>query len=357
MRKQSERGAVLLVTDRPTQSETSSVAQELGADAVFLSDLAASRLDGDPSLIVDVDLRDVDIVRQLKAALPPRGAGCRIFLIDTDNRVTSVHANVLGANHLLSKKATVAQMHAALDKHFGISAHVPQDEAVLASICSGVQALDNSFQAMANKIELDNAGVIAACEKIADAVCVDGVCDWLSAVRSHHVGTFQHCMLVTGVVAAFATKTNMPREEVVRMTVAGLLHDIGKSNVPVSILDKPGALTLREMDAIRVHPVAGYNYLVDNSTMDAEILSSVRGHHEYLDGTGYPDNLTASDINEMTRIITVCDVYAALIERRSYKEPKTHAEAVAILHSMAAAGKVEARLVRELDWIMAPGED
>lgn len=346
------RGAVLLVTDHVIETKK---AQALGATGVLLDELSAHHLADDPSLVVDVDLRDVATVRRLKAKLPPAATGFRLFLIDKDSRVTSVHANVLGAHHLLPKKATVAQMQAALDKHFNKPSRAPSSEATLGSISAGVQALESSFKALATMGKLDEKGVVAACEQIADAVCVDGICDWLRAVRIHHAGTFQHCMLVTGVVAAFATKSGMAHDDVVRMTIAGLLHDIGKASVPVAVLDKPGALTLREMDMIRVHPMVGYNYLVDNSTMDAEILASVRGHHEHLDGTGYPDNLTGNAINEMTRIITVCDIYAALVERRSYKEPKTHAEAMAILSAMAAAGKVDARLVKALDWMMAPG--
>lgn len=356
MLNQQGRGAVVLVTDGPLNADIGQRASALGADPVGLDDLEKHLRDNDPSIVFDVDLRDFGNIRKLKTALKRRGGGCRIFLVDTGNRVTSVHANVLGANRLLPNKATVPEMHAALDTFFGITTDPAKDEAILESINTGVQALDSSFQAMAQNVQLDHAAVINACEQIAGAVCHMGGCEWMMAVRSHHEGTFQHCMLVTGVVAAFATKTGMPQEEIIRMTMAGLLHDIGKAAVPVAILDKPGALTLREMDQVRLHPLAGYNYLVDNSNVDAEILAAVRGHHEYLNGSGYPDNLVAEDIIEMTRIVTVADVYAALVERRSYKEPKSHADAITILRSMAEAGKVEARLVDELDWIMAPSK-
>lgn len=352
--------AVLLVTDQPTIA-TGDTAKGLGAKPVLLGELTAQDLANDPCVVFDVDLRKVDNVRRLKSALMTRGDGCRIFLVDTDNRVTSVHANVLGANQILPRQASVADLRAALQYHFGKSTHGSTGRpdgatrAQLTSISVGTTALGDSFAAMSSNGKLDKAGVISACEQIADSVCVTSVTDWMAAVRNHHDGTYQHCMLVTGVASAFATKTNMSRNDIVRVTVAGLLHDIGKSTVPTTVLDKPGALTLRETDIIRGHPGAGFDYLVAHSTMERDILNAVRHHHEYLDGSGYPDRIAAADIDEMTRIITVSDVYAALIERRSYKEPKTHAQAIAILTGMAAAGKVEARLVREMDRIMAPG--
>jgi putative nucleotidyltransferase with HDIG domain len=341
--------AVLLVIDRPTVA-TGSTARDLGAEPVLLDELSAQHLDNDPCMVFDVDLRQVDNVRRLKSALVARGTGCRIFLVDTDNRVTRVHANVLGANQLLPRQASVADMRAALQFHFGNGATAAQRQ----SISTGSLALGDSFAAMSSNGRLDKAGVIAACEQIADSVCVTSVTDWMAAVRDHHDGTYQHCMLVTGVASAFATKTKMSRNDVVRVTVAGLLHDIGKSTVPAAVLDKPGALTLRETDIIRGHPGAGFDYLVAHSTMERDILNAVRHHHEYLDGSGYPDRIAAADLDEMTRIITVSDVYAALIERRSYKEAKSHVQAIEILTAMASAGKVEARLVREMDRVMAP---
>jgi HD-GYP domain-containing protein (c-di-GMP phosphodiesterase class II) len=77
-------------------------------------------------------------------------------------------------------------------------------------------------------------------------------------------------------------------------------------------------------------------------------LKAIRHHHEYLDGSGYPDGLTANQIGDLTRIMTVCDVYGALVERRAYKAPKTPDAALDILIGMAKDGKVELDLVRAL---------
>jgi HD-GYP domain-containing protein (c-di-GMP phosphodiesterase class II) len=80
--------------------------------------------------------------------------------------------------------------------------------------------------------------------------------------------------------------------------------------------------------------------------MDSDVLHAVRGHHEYLDGSGYPDGLGGSEIGDLTRILTICDVYGAMIERRAYKPPEPVAGAIAVLDQMAEEGKVELPLVR-----------
>lgn len=348
------RGALLLVTDKQPTAAHLSTAKSLGAEPIRLEDFRANLLDSDPSIVFDIDLRRVDNIRKLKGSLARRGHGCRIFLVDPNSRLTVVHANVLGADSLLPRPATVAEMNAALHKHFGIRTASLDDEAVMQSIDAGVAALDQSFATLTADAELDTDGIVDASGRIADAVGGLGIDDWLATVKGYHIGTFQHCMLVTGVAAAFGCKTGMAKRDVVRLAVAGLLHDIGKAAVPIAILDKPSALTDEEMAVLRKHPVTGFDYLTARSNLAADALSSVRHHHEYLDGSGYPDGLAASDIGDITRIITICDIYAALIERRSYKDPKSPAQAMMILNAMAQSGKIETSLVRELGRIMVP---
>jgi putative nucleotidyltransferase with HDIG domain len=336
------RGAVLLVTDRPASAAHQDTAKGLGAETVGLDEFKANLLDSDPSIVFDIDLRRVDNIRKLKGSLARRGRGCRIFLVDPNSRLTVVHANVLGADSLLPRPATVAEMNAALHKHFGIKTVGLDDEALMQSIDAGVAALDQSFACLTADAQLDTDSIIDASGRIADAVSGLGFDDWLATVKGYHIGTFQHCMLVTGVAATFGSKLGMAKRDVVRLTVAGLLHDIGKAAVPIEILDKPSA------------PVTGFDYLTARSSVATDAVGSVRHHHEYLDGSGYPDGLVASEIGDLTRIITICDIYAALIERRSYKEPKSPTQSMMILHAMAQAGKVETSLVRELGRIMVP---
>jgi putative nucleotidyltransferase with HDIG domain len=106
-----------------------------------------------------------------------------------------------------------------------------------------------------------------------------------------------------------------------RLAKAALLHDIGKSRLPASILQKPHALSLRERRIMRTHPEIGYKILRDEGETDEMVLSVVRDHHERLDGSGYPSGKSSNEIYLAVRLVTVCDVFSAMTEVRAYCSP------------------------------------
>jgi putative nucleotidyltransferase with HDIG domain len=163
-------------------------------------------------------------------------------------------------------------------------------------------------------------------------------------VRRYHEGTFQHCLLVTGVAVAFGLDVGFSGGDVSRLGIAATLHDIGKARIPLSILDKPGRLDPEEEEIIRRHPAIGYDLLKGVSGISPEILDGVRHHHEYLDGSGYPDGLAASQISDLVRLLTISDIFAALVESRPYRPPMPRQDAYQILCGME--GKLEGALVK-----------
>ncbi len=126
--------------------------------------------------------------------------------------------------------------------------------------------------------------------------------------------------------------------------MAATLHDIGKARIPLAILDKPGKLDPTEEATMRLHPVHGYEALKAIDGIVPEVLDAIRHHHEYLDGTGYPDHLSADQIPDIVRLLTVADIFAALIEARPYRPPMARAKAYGIVCEME--GKLEPALVR-----------
>jgi HD-GYP domain-containing protein (c-di-GMP phosphodiesterase class II) len=122
-----------------------------------------------------------------------------------------------------------------------------------------------------------------------------------------------------------------------------MFHDIGKARIPLAVLDKPGRLDAGERALVETHPAAGYEILKENADISPEILDAVRHHHEYLDGSGYPDALGAANISDMVRLLTIADIFAALIEQRSYKPTMPREDAYEIIRSMQ--GKLEMPLV------------
>ncbi|MGW5961063.1 HD-GYP domain-containing protein [Methylorubrum thiocyanatum] len=170
-------------------------------------------------------------------------------------------------------------------------------------------------------------------ELIVQAVREIGVRDWIRAVRRFDDATHQHCLLVAGLAGAFAAGLGLGAFEGHRVTKAALLHDVGKIHVPSAILNKPGKLDAAEMAVMRLHPEKGHEMLSEQG-FEPELLGVVRSHHEMLDGSGYPDGLVGDAICDLVRLVTVCDIFGALIERRSYKPPMENAAAYAMLQGM-----------------------
>jgi putative nucleotidyltransferase with HDIG domain len=178
---------------------------------------------------------------------------------------------------------------------------------------------------------------------IIGAIEQNGLTAWLDDVRRYHEGTFQHCLLVTGVAIGFALDVGFTGPDVKRLGMAATLHDIGKARIPLSILDKPAQLAPDEDEIMRQHPVIGFELLQDLPGVTPEILDGVRHHHEFLDGSGYPDSLTASQISDLVRLLTISDIFAALIETRPYRPAMPRQNAYQILCGMD--GKLERPLV------------
>ena len=146
------------------------------------------------------------------------------------------------------------------------------------------------------------------------------------------------------MVSAFAQSLGLSRADQLTMARAALVHDVGKARIPHAILNKPGKLDPDEMAVMRTHAVLGYDILRASGTCDPIALAVTRHHHEMLDGSGYPNGLSSEAVSDPIRLLTVCDIYAALIERRSYKASFSSDEAMRVLQNMV--GKLDGALVQ-----------
>jgi HD-GYP domain-containing protein (c-di-GMP phosphodiesterase class II) len=307
----------------------------------------------DAHVLIDIDLRDLEKVRVVKDHLPrPAEKRCRVVAIERGSHQAEAQARALGASDLLRRPLGLQQIERCLRAQIGDDPNEPglgiDAAAGGASIAAATRALTTMFQTLVDRQPLAWDATVDAGEQVIDAVTKIGITSWVDTVRSYHVATFQHCLLVTGAATVFGTSTGMGHSDVLTLTLAGLLHDIGKARIPLAILDKPGKLTAEEFDLIRQHPGFGHDYLRGQTDVSAQILDAVLHHHEYLDGSGYPHGLRGGEIEDLTRIVTVCDVYAALTEKRPYKPPVPPADALKILNGMADDGKVEGALVDAL---------
>jgi putative nucleotidyltransferase with HDIG domain len=310
----------------------------------LLSD-TPSRANGHQAIVVTSDLRVVENIAALKETFAKLShVRKRVFLLDQKARLFVVQAYALGATHVLTNPVQPARL-------LGVLADRCQPEAGSNPVLQGSQeaanagaaAIASMFSAALSGKAIDIGGAKGAAGKIADNIAEDGLSNWLETVRRHHEGTYQHCLLVTGIAIDFGLSLGLAKPDIERLHTAAMFHDIGKAKIPPAILDKPGRLDAGERALIETHPAAGYDVLKGSAGISAEVLDAVRHHHEYLDGSGYPDALCAASICDVVRILTISDIFAALIEHRTYKPAMPREQAYEIIRGMR--GKLEMPLV------------
>lgn len=297
------------------------------------------------SVVVDADLRNVENIEAIRQALPKvRGVGQRLFIVEKGVRASMVQAYSLGASSVIPAPLDARSLQRKLAMHYPAGPDLMEQPAQMKAMSVSAGALASMFDAVLGGRAVDLNEAQAATNEIIDAVANHGLTTWLDNVRRYHEGTFQHCLLVTGVAVDFALSLGFNVADVKRLGVAATLHDVGKAAIPLEILDKPGALEDGEMAIMQGHAKLGYDALLDVPGISAEVLDAVRHHHEFLDGSGYPDRLKAADIPDLVRVLTIADIFAALIEVRAYRPAMARAKAYSILQDMAPA-KLEKALV------------
>jgi putative nucleotidyltransferase with HDIG domain len=144
-----------------------------------------------------------------------------------------------------------------------------------------------------------------------------------------------HSRRVARHAAMIARRMGLAHDEVDRIRVAAVVHDVGKLRTPPEILNKPGRLGGAEFDAIRRHPVDGAELTA--VLEDPQLTAIVRHHHERVDGSGYPDRLCGEAIPLGARIIAVADTFDAVTSTRAYRRAARHSEAIGILRDSAGS--------------------
>jgi len=192
-----------------------------------------------------------------------------------------------------------------------------------AHICDVVQ---NKAPLNAEQLLGDVSKVLAACET------PDALLDMMMCIRDLDDATYVHSMNVSLICNLFAIWLKMNEKDTRILTLAGLLHDIGKMLIPDEILTKPGKLTEEEFQTIKEHPVLGYNIL-KTQDINYHVCMAALMHHERCDGHGYPSNLTGDKIDMFAKIVAIADVYDALTASRCYRGPVCPLEVIGVFQT------------------------
>lgn len=151
----------------------------------------------------------------------------------------------------------------------------------------------------------------------------------LECLRESSDATYTHSVSVAVLCNVIGHWLKYSEEDIRNLTLAGMLHDIGKTTIPSAIIDKPSRLTPAEFEIIKSHPQNGYNLLIDQH-LNSHILNATLMHHERIDGSGYPRGLKGSQIDDFAQIVAIADVYIAMINPRVYRRKNCPFDAMSV---------------------------
>lgn len=177
-----------------------------------------------------------------------------------------------------------------------------------------------------------------------------------AALEAKDPSTRGHSQRVGELAARLAAQLGWRADEVARMRIAGLLHDIGKVAVPEAFLNKPGKLDPDEWARVMEHPEIGFQICRRLRTAE-RVLDSIRFHHERFDGHGYPRGLVGESIPLDARLLSVVDAFDALTSERAYRPGLSRAEALELLQRETTAGKWDPQLFHAFLALIEGGGD
>jgi putative nucleotidyltransferase with HDIG domain len=307
--------------------------------------------------VVDINLDNVRYVPYLKKWLENKPAGAKVvFVTDKTSHVQAERAFAIGASDIVHRPIQSADLIAKLLGDVTSLSKRPQSKEMRESPAAAVAVggLRKVFSAAVSGERLDVAAINSAGDALIDEFAKTGLAAWVKLIRTHDSLTYQHSLMVTGLLVQFGQQLQVSRSDRLRLSVAGMLHDIGKARVPLAILEKRGPLNQEESEVLRQHPQFGFDVLKETRDVAPELLDVVVHHHEYLDGTGYPHGLKSNEIPDLVRLVTIADVFGAMIAWHAHRPAMSCKTAYEALVAMGP--KLDQQLVREFLSVARSGQ-
>lgn len=174
----------------------------------------------------------------------------------------------------------------------------------------------------------------AGAQTIVDAAAQQTLEGLLKMLQDYDDYTFSHNLKVSSLMTLFGMAIGIREDDIKVVAQAGLLHDVGKRQTPLSILNKPGPLDEREWRIMRDHARHSVEILERIEALDERVIIVAAQHHEKLDGTGYPEGLSGARIHDLALVCALADVYSALTDKRPYKAARSSEKALEIMATM-----------------------
>lgn len=156
--------------------------------------------------------------------------------------------------------------------------------------------------------------------------------------------TMQHSINTSCYALSLGTRYNLQDDEISILYTSAILHDVGKIAMSKDVLEYPGKLSMEDMQVMKTHVT--YSKKILTNLVDEQIISNVSNHHEKLNGKGYPNNLKQNQLNQMERILTICDITSALTDSRSYKGEFSKDTVLKILKEMSLNKEIDSDITQ-----------
>ena len=192
----------------------------------------------------------------------------------------------------------------------------------------------------AQEVEIESAGVFRLASFVA------------SIIDHKSKFTMKHSQQIANKAWLMGKHYNLERTLLLRIFLAAALHDIGKLGTPLSVLEKPNKLDVREFEIIKAH-VSLTRELLGGIDGLEDVSAWAGNHHEKLSGTGYPEGKSGAELDFASRLLACVDIYQAVSEERPYHTGRSHAETMPIMYSMAEKGFIDEKIVANLDLVLA----
>jgi HD-GYP domain-containing protein (c-di-GMP phosphodiesterase class II) len=308
---------------------------------------------GSPFQFQGFPLRSVDEIQQIREF-------CEYVYVDRERSARSAIAELMQAQQrtvssqrkLPKPRNRLRDRLARLRGRFWHKRATPLAQRIDHDLARSEATFDESRKLVRDIMEDVRLGRSIDTPKAKEAVaeCVDHILSnpdavlMLSNIKNKDAYTSEHSLNVAILSIILGRKLGMARHQLEEIGLAGMLHDVGKVLTPTEILNKPERLTDEEFLIMKMHPSQGRDILSEQEGLNRTALNAAHGHHERLNGTGYPRGLADTDIDFITRIVAVTDTFDAITSDRVYGPGRTNIEAFKILQA-ASGNRYDAKLV------------
>lgn len=192
---------------------------------------------------------------------------------------------------------------------------------------------------------MDFKDIANACQPVIDAVKQSGQSYVFAGLSNHNDHSYVHSLRMSTILALFGHTIGLEETLLMTLASAGLVHDIGKTVMPIEVLEKTAPLSAAEMAVAKNHVNVTIDYLSKHSDVPKAVLSVAAQHHERIDGSGYPRGLKGEEIDDLSRMAAIVDVFCALTERRPHRAAMDPFQALEVMQENIRE-KLDQKLVR-----------